>query len=137
MRVGFGDAIAVFSAMAVRHTWSVKSGIAHALACCLVLQALIAGLHAAYAVEQQLIASDPSICHGGYSTPAQPRPDRPDICCLLACSISKPGATPPEPITVSPHEIATTIQPRLHSSPLLRSHLIDRSHSWPRSPPSA
>src|SRR5215470_18124770 len=114
-----GNAIAVFSVMAIRSTWSVRSGIARALACCLVLQALIAGLHAAHAVDQLLIASDPSICHGGNGTPAQPHPDRADICCLLACNISTQAATLSELVTVPRHEIAATIQLAVHSAPLL------------------
>src|SRR5262249_16299706 len=123
--------------MAIRSTWSIKSSIARALACCLVLQALIAGLHAAHAVDQQLIASDPSICHGGNSTPAEPHPDRADTCSFLACNMSTPAATLSEPITVTRHGIDRTIQLPLLSSPLLRSHLLDRAHSRPRSPPSA
>ena len=132
-----GDAITVFSGMAIRRTWSVRSGIAYAVACCLVVQALIAGLHVAHAVDQQLTASDPSICHGGNGTPAGPHPDRADICCLLACNVSGQAAIPSELATVPRHEIAATIQLTLHSPPLLRSHLLDRSHSRPRSPPSA
>src|SRR5215468_9205198 len=132
-----GDAIRVFSAMANRRTWSARSGIAYALACCLALQALIAGLHAAHAVDQQLIAGDPSICHGGNSTPAEPRPDRADICCLLACSISTQSATLAELVNVPRQQIVATIQLPLHFRLWLRSHLLDRAPSRPRSPPSA
>src|SRR5215468_2885481 len=143
-----GDAIGVFSAMANRRTWSARSGIAYALACCLALQALIAGLHAAHApyapggrtrlgVDQQLIAGDPSICHGGNSTPAEPRPDRADICCLLACSISTQSATLAELVNVPRQQIVATIQLPLHFRLWLRSHLLDRAPSRPRSPPSA
>src|SRR5215831_11894034 len=110
--------------MAIRRTWSVRSGIAHALAWCLALQALIAGFHAAHAVDQELIASDLSICHGGNNTPTVPRPDRADICCLLACNVSTQAATLAEPITpVSRFEIAATIQLPLHCFAMLRSHL--------------
>src|SRR5262245_45012529 len=129
--------IAVFSAMAICRTWSARLVVAHALACCLALQALIAGLHAAQAVDRQLIASDPSICHGGNSTPAQPRPDRTDICCLLACDRCTQVATIAELVTLPRHEFSATIQLEVHSPPLLRSHLLDRAHSRPRSPPSA
>src|SRR5262245_25243458 len=123
--------------MAIRRTWSVRLGIAHALAWCLSLQALIAGLHTAHAVDQQLIASDLSICHGGNNSPTEPRPDHADICCLVACNVSGQAAIPSELATVLRHEIAATIRLPLHSHPLLRSHLLDRSQSRPRSPPSA
>jgi len=137
VHVGSAVQIAVFPAMAIRRIWSVGSGIAHALACWLVLQTLIAGLHAAHAVDQRLIASDLSICHGGNNSPTKPRPDHSDICCLLACNVSGQAAIPSKLATVTQHEIATTIQVPLHSSPLRRSHLLDRAHGRPRSPPSA
>jgi hypothetical protein len=82
-------------------------------------------LHAARAVDQRLIATDPSICHGGNNTPAEPRPDRVDICCLLACNAPVQAAPLSELATLPRREIAATIQLALHSPPLLRSHLLD------------
>src|SRR5215467_9218225 len=79
--------------MAILRTRSSRSVISQVVACCIVLQTLIAGLHAGHFVDRQLIASDPSICHGDNSTPRLPRSDLVDTCCLLGCNISGDSAT--------------------------------------------
>ena len=131
------DAITVISGMASRHIWSCRQAAVHALALCLILQALIAGLHAAHFVDQRLIAGDPTICHGGNSTPTFPRSDT-DTCCLLGCNSTNQTATLFAPIALVAAQIyATTDQLLINPIILLRSHLADRAHSRPRSPPSA
>src|SRR5262249_55682837 len=112
--------------------------IAQLLTCCILLQALIAGLHAAQFIDHQLIANDPSICHGGNTGPSVPRSDLPDTCCLLGCNSSAPTARLSKPIAVSPPQVFSArilLCARLHLK--VRSHLNDRAHSRPRSPPSA
>ena len=107
------------------------------LACCIVVQTLIAGLHAAHFIEQQFVANDASICHGGNTAPSLPRSDLADPCCPQGC-IAGPAALLPRPTAILPRRIvaATTQQP-VQQLLALRSHLIDRAHSRPRSPPSA
>jgi len=132
-----GDAITVISAMAIRHTWSGRRAVIPALVLCLILQALTAGLHAAHFVDQRLIAEDPTICHGGNGTPTLPRSDA-DTCCLLGCNSAGQSATLFAPIALMTAQIYCTTH-RLLINPvvLLRTHLADRAHSRPRSPPSA
>ena len=131
------DAITVISGMAIRLTLSGRRTVVQALAVCLVLQALIAGLHAAHFVDQQLIAGDPTICHGGSSTPTLPRSDR-DTCCLVGCNSAGQTATLFAPIALVAAQIyGTTEQFLTNRVALLRSHLADRAHNRPRSPPSA
>src|SRR5215475_6890773 len=67
---------------------------------CLIVQALLAGLHAARFIDQQLTASDPSICHGGNTAPNPLRSDKPDICCLLGCTLAGQTTTLPQPATL-------------------------------------
>src|SRR5215831_19366385 len=132
-----GDTITVISGMAIRHTWSGRRAVVHALAACLVLQALIAGLHAAHFVDQQLIAGDSTICHGGNGTPTLPRSDT-DTCCLLGCNSAGQTATLFAAITlIAAHIYGSTDQFLTNRVVFLRSHLGDRAHSRPRSPPSA
>src|SRR5215510_5100805 len=117
--------------MAIHSTWSGRRGIVHILAFCLILQALIAGLHAAHFVDQSLIAADPTICHGGNSTPIFPRSDR-DACCLLGCNSAGQAAALAAPIALVASQILGTPE-KLLINPvvLLRSHLADRAHSRP------
>src|SRR5262245_5911324 len=131
------DAITVISGMAIRHILSGRRAVVYALALCLVLQALSAGLHSAHFVDQRLIAADPTICHGGSSTPSLPRSDT-DTCCLLGCNSAAQTAMLFAPIALVAAQIYGTTDP-LPINPviLLRSHLADRAHSRPRSPPSA
>jgi hypothetical protein len=122
--------------MAIHYTWSGGRAIVHVLAFCLVVQALIAGLHAAHFVDQRLIAGDPTICHGGNSTPTFPRSDT-DACCLLGCNSAGQAATLSAPIALVASQIfGATDQLLINHVVLLRSHLGDRAHSRPRSPPS-
>jgi len=123
--------------MAILRTWSSRPVISLAVACCIVLQALIAGLHAGHFVDQQLIASDSSICHGGNDTPSFPRSDFADTCCLLGCNVSGYAATVAEPVVlILPLTVSATTRLPIHDITLLRSHLDDRAHNRPRSPPS-
>jgi hypothetical protein len=101
------------------------------------LQALIAGLHTAHFVDQQLIAGDPTICHGGSGTPTLPRSDT-DTCCLLGCDSAGQTATLFAPVALAAAQIYSTTKRFLTNRvALLRSHLADRAHNRPRSPPSA
>src|SRR6516225_10649808 len=86
----------VRSGMAALRRWSGRQVLAGLVTCFIVVQALVAGLHAVHFIEQQLVANDPSICHGGNSAPNLPRSDIPDPCCLLG-SVSAHGALVPRP----------------------------------------
>jgi hypothetical protein len=104
------------------------------------LQALVAGLHAAYVVDQQLLANDlSSICHGGKSdtgAPPLPSSDHASTCCLLGCNVVGQTANLADTSSfVLPALEAPTALP-IHSVTVLPSHLIDRAHR-PRSPPMA
>ena len=124
--------------MTIDCTWSRRHAVVHLLALCLIVQALVSGLHAARFIDQQLTASDPSICHGGNTTPNPLRSDLPDTCCLLGCTLAGQTATLPEPATLlSVRTISAPTAQLIQQLTLLRSHLRDRAHSRPRSPPSA
>jgi hypothetical protein len=127
--------------MTVLRTWSGRQALAGLIACFVVLQALVAGLHTAYTVDLLLLASDlASICHGGKSdtgAPAQPGSDLASTCCLLGCSVAGHTAKLPDASasTSPPRDTASAAAP-VRSFALLPSHLIDRAHR-PRSPPVA
>jgi len=119
-------------------TWSRRHAMAHVVALCLVVQSLFAGLHAARFIDQQLIAGDPSICHSGSTAPSLPRSDHLDTCCLLGCFSAGLIANLSTPAAVLPIWVvsATKIH-QIGQLGVLRSHLGDRAHNRPRSPPSA
>jgi len=131
--------LAVHSDMAALRIWSGRQALSGLVACLIVVQIFVAGLHAAQFVEHQLVAGDPSICHGGNTSPNLPRSNLADPCCLLGCSVSGQVALLPKPTEILPRPtIAVVVQHEpVGSNLLLRSHLNDRAHSRPRSPPSA
>src|SRR5215813_12453083 len=81
----------VASSMGALRIWSGRQTLVGLLACCIVVQTLIAGLHAAHFIEQQFVANDASICHGGNTAPSLPRSDLADPCCPQGC-IAGPAA---------------------------------------------
>jgi hypothetical protein len=119
-------------------TWSRRHAMAHVVALCLVVQSLFAGLHAARFIDQQLVASDPSICHGGNTAPNSPGSDHPDTCCLLGCTGAGQIANLPRPTTLPLiRAVGPTSTHPIGQLGVLRSHLGDGAHNRPRSPPSA
>ena len=127
--------------MAVLRTWSGRRALGGLVACFVALQALVAGLHAAYVVDQQLLANDlSSICHGGKSdtgAPPLPSSDHASTCCLLGCNVAGQTANLADASSfVLPTLEATRTVLPIHFVTLLPSHLIDRAHR-PRSPPMA
>src|ERR1700730_6051944 len=127
--------------MAGLRTWSGRQALVGLLACFVALQALVAGLHAAYLVDLQLLGSDlSSICHGGTSdtdAPTQPGSDHVGACCLLGCTGVGQSARLAETSSFAPPALAPTrIALPIPFLTLLPSHLFDRAHR-PRSPPSA
>jgi len=127
--------------MAVLRTWSGRRALGGLVACLVALQALVAGLHAAYVVDQQRLANDlSSICHGGKSdtgAPPLPSSDHTSTCCLLGCNVAGQTANLADaPSFVLPALGATRPALPIHFVTVLPSHLIDRAHR-PRSPPMA
>jgi len=127
--------------MTVLRTWSGRRALAGLIACFVVLQALVAGLHAAYTVDLLLLANDlASICHGGKSdtgAPTQPGSDLASTCCLVGCNVAGHTAKLPDASASAPPPLNTAVAaPPARSFTLRPSHLIDRAHR-PRSPPVA
>jgi hypothetical protein len=136
--VGLGRQSRYFPLMTIDCTWSRRHAMVHFLALCLIVQALLTGLHAARFVDQKLTASDPSICHGSNTAPTPLRSDLPDTCCLLGCTLAgQTGTLPEQAILPSVRIISVPITHQVKQLTFLRSHLRDRAHSRPRSPPSA
>ena len=127
--------------MVALRTWSGRRTLAGLVACFIALQALVAGLHAAYVVNLQLLANDlSSICHGGSSdtgVPKLPSSDHASTCCVLGCNVLGQTAKLADGWSfVAPALDTTRVTQPVRLFTPLPSHLIDRAHR-PRSPPTA
>lgn len=126
--------------MALLRTWLGRRTLAGVVACLVALQAFVAGLHAARAVDLQLLANDLAlICHGAQSdpvAPTQPIPDHASTCCLLGCNVGGQAAKLTDTAFVPPSLMPTRVELPLPAFALLPTRLIDRAHR-PRSPPIA
>jgi hypothetical protein len=127
--------------MAALRTWSGRQALVGLVACFIVLQVFVAGLHAVTIVDRQFLANDfSSICHGGTSktgAPTLPNSDHENACCLLGCNVVSQMAQLPAAwrFTAGALETTRVVLP-IRPFALLPSHLIDRANR-PRSPPSA